>query len=99
LSSILWTAAHVALAADDYQSAEQYANDAFEVAAGMARDPELSGDVGQMLLLRAKARHALGKRSEAMADLERAIRSLENGVGKQHPDTLEATRLFEQIRG
>ena len=99
LSSILWTAAHVALAADDYQSAELYANDAFEVAAGMARDPELSGDVGQMLLLRAKARHALGKRSEATADLEQAIRSLGNGLGEQHPDTLEATRLLEQIRG
>jgi len=97
LSSILWTAAQVALAAGDYNGAEQYADDAFEVAAGMARDPSLSGDVGQMLLLRAKARHALGNRSDATADLEQAIRSLENGLGEEHPDTSEAKSLLEQI--
>jgi tetratricopeptide (TPR) repeat protein len=97
LSSILWTAAQVALAAGDYNGAEQFADDAFGVAAGMARDPSLSGDVGQMLLLRAKARHALGNRSEATADLEQAIRSLENGLGEQHPDTVEATRLLQEI--
>jgi serine/threonine-protein kinase len=75
LSGILWTAAQVALAAGDHAAAEQYASDAFDVAARMARDPDFSGDVGQMLLLRAKARHAQGNLNGAKQDLEQAIPS------------------------
>lgn len=96
LSSILWTAARVSLAAGDYPAAERYAHDAFDVAASIARDPALSGDVGQMLLLRAKARSAQGNASAAADDLEQAIPALENGLGAEHPDTVEAMRLLEQ---
>ena len=99
LSSILWTAARVALAAVEYPAAERYADDAFEVAAGIARDPRLSGDVGQMLLLRAKARTAQGNATGATDDLEQAIPALKNGLGEEHPDTVEAMRLLEQGSG
>src|SRR5690606_26170526 len=90
LSSILFTASRIALGAGDPAMAEQYANDGYEIVSGIARDPSRSADVGQLLLLRAKARRALGNSSGAAADLERAILSLGNGFGPDHPETLEA---------
>jgi eukaryotic-like serine/threonine-protein kinase len=99
LSSILWTAAQIALAAGDAASAEQYANDGYEIFLGIARDPALSADIGQLLLLRAKARHAQGNRSGAVADLQQAITSLVNGFGDDHPETREARELMALAGG
>jgi hypothetical protein len=94
LSSMLWTASQVALGNGDAMNAEQYANDGFEVAVKVARDPAFSGDVGQLLLLRAKARHAQGDRTATTTDLELAIPSLIKGFGEAHPETVEAKSLL-----
>jgi hypothetical protein len=58
----------------------------------------MSGDVGQALLLRAKARNVRGDRAAARGDLEQAIPSLVNGLGEDHPDTAEARQLLELVR-
>jgi hypothetical protein len=97
LSSILWTAAKVALAAGDAANAEQYAGDSLVIASRVAPDSTLSADVGQALLLRAKARHAQGNHPAAIDDLQLAIRSLTNGFGEEHPETIEARNLLELI--
>ena len=97
LSSLLWTAAQVALRADDAESAERYANDGYEAAARVARDPAKSADVGQALVLRAKARRAQGNLSGAVEDLERGIASLSRGFGELHPETLEARALLSDL--
>ena len=99
LSSILWTASQVALGAGDAANAEQYAQDGYEAAARVARDPALSGDVGQLLLLRARARHSQGDRAGAVDDLDLAIPSLVNGLGEEHPDTVEARSLLSLAGG
>ncbi len=97
LSSMLWTASQVALGDGDATSAEQYATDGYTAAAKVARDPALSADVGQMLLLRAKARHAQGNSAATAADLKLALPSLVNGFGDEHPDTVEARNLLALV--
>ncbi|MDH5621313.1 MAG: serine/threonine-protein kinase [Gammaproteobacteria bacterium] len=94
LASILWTTANMALATGDAVAAEQYATDNLQIVSAVARDPTLSADVGQALLQRAKARHMLGRNSDAVRDLERAIPSLVNGFGDEHSETAEARELL-----
>ena len=62
LSTALWTAARVALARGDNAAAETYASDSYDIVARLAREERLSADVGQALLLRARARLSLGNR-------------------------------------
>lgn len=94
LASILWTAANMTLVTGDAALAEQYATDGLQIVSGVARDPLLSADVGQALLQRAKAREMLGRNAEALTDLESAIRSLSNGFGEEHKETIEARELL-----
>ncbi|MDH4048040.1 MAG: serine/threonine protein kinase [Gammaproteobacteria bacterium] len=97
LASVLWQAAETALALGDYDRAAQYATDQLGLVTGMARDPEQSADVGQALLQKARATLVTAGPVVAGNDLRRAVRSLENGFGPNHPDTLEALRLLDNL--
>lgn len=97
LKNALRVAAKIALASGDAEDAEAFATEFFEMSAAIARDPAFSADVGQALLLRAEARLALGKTTDARNDLHQAIESLTNGLGAQHPDTRQAHSLLSGL--
>ena len=83
-------AARTALANGDAQRSARHAQDAVALALSMARGPETSADVGESLVLLARAKAALGQASEARSLLERAGRCLANGFGPDHPATRAA---------
>jgi eukaryotic-like serine/threonine-protein kinase len=90
----LGVAAEIALETGDLPAAERYATDCYEVAARVAGDPILSADVGDALLVRARARLARGDTAAAHGDLERALPPLVNGLGDEHPHTRSARELL-----
>jgi len=75
-------------------AAEKCASESLHIAESVARDAASSADVGEALLLRAKARIGLGDREGARPLLERAALSLSNGLGADHPMTQSAHRLL-----
>jgi tetratricopeptide (TPR) repeat protein len=93
LAQVLRIAGEIAIDSGNAAVAERYATDFLAAAEESARDPALSADVGYALLLRARARLMLGSGAAARTDLERALPSLTNGLGADHPDTHEALRL------
>jgi hypothetical protein len=78
------TAARVALARGDAAAAAVRAAEAAQVAEQIARDPAASADVGEALLLQARAARALGRDAEAGALLARAATALAAGLGAEH---------------
>lgn len=90
----LGVAAEIALETGDLSAAERFATDYHEVAERMPGDPEQSADVGDALLLRARVLLARGDTAAARADLERALPSLVNGLGEDHPHTQRARALL-----
>ena len=91
-------AAALEIEATNYEVAESYAQHYFDVAVSEARRPELSAIVGDALVHRAKARFGQGKTTSAISDLERAIRSLSNGLGAGNVETRRAEALLEHYR-
>jgi len=89
-------ASEVALQSGRPAEAEAYARDALLVAESLARGPDTSGDVGEALLLLAKAEIARGKPSVARPLLERAGRALASGYGPEHSLTREARSLLSE---
>jgi eukaryotic-like serine/threonine-protein kinase len=87
-------ASRAALEAGDLPAADQYATDYHVLAVRMAGDPLRSADVGEALLVRARVRLARGDTAAARADLERALPSLTNGLGADHPHTQTARALL-----
>ena len=83
-------AARAALALGRSAEAEQFAHQALSIAEAVARGPDTSADVGEALLLLAKAEIAQGRATEAQPLLERAARCLTNGLGADHALTREA---------
>ena len=96
LSAALWTAARVAVTVGDFAAAEEFADGSYAIVAAQARDETRSADVGQALYLRGRARLEQGRMAEARADLERAVLSLTNGFGADHPETVAARELLER---
>ena len=96
LDRILRFAASANHAGGDYSTAVQYASDALELSTRIAREPRASADVGNAALLRAAALDSLGRRGEAMVDLELAQEALARGVGSGHADTRRAGLLAQQ---
>jgi serine/threonine protein kinase len=72
---------------------ERFAREALAIAQFLARGPDTSADVGEALLLLAKAEIAQGRRADAQPLLERAVRCLTNGLGPEHELSREATSL------
>jgi eukaryotic-like serine/threonine-protein kinase len=98
LMRVLYIAAEVALAEGAAAYAEQFARDALAIAEPNARTPDSSGDVGEALLRIAEARVASGAREDARPILDRAIRCLTNGFGPEHPLTVQARMLRNQVQ-
>jgi eukaryotic-like serine/threonine-protein kinase len=86
-------AAGAALALGRSADAEHFAHQALDIAQAVARGPDTSADVGEALLLLAKADMAQGRIAEAQPLLERAARCLTNGLGADHALTREALTL------
>jgi eukaryotic-like serine/threonine-protein kinase len=79
--------------------AERFARESLELAQAAARGPDTSADVGEALLLLAKAEVAQGRSAEAQPLFERAARCLTNGLGAQHALSREAMGLAIPIKG
>ncbi len=88
----------VALARGDAARADALASEALRIAESVARDPAQSADVGEALLLHAKARIAQGDSSTVRPLLERAATSLDGGLGSDHALTKEAHTLLASLR-
>jgi serine/threonine protein kinase len=86
-------AAGAALALGRSADAEHFSRQALDIAEAVARGPDTSADVGEALLLLAKADMAQGRIAEARPLLERAARCLTNGLGADHALTREALIL------
>jgi serine/threonine protein kinase len=91
--AVLNTASAAATDAGQPADGERYAREALAIAQSLARGPETSADVGEALLLLAKAEIAQGLQAEAQPLLERAARCLTNGLGPEHALSREATSL------
>jgi serine/threonine-protein kinase len=87
-------AARAALARGDAARADALAADAVRLAENVARDPAASADVGEALLLRARAQLAAGHAAQARLFLDRALPALVTGLGEQHPLTQQARDLL-----
>jgi hypothetical protein len=86
-------AAKAALALGRSADAENFAREALHLTEAVARGPDTSADVGEALLLLAKAEIAQGRATEANPLLARAARCLTNGLGADHTLTREALTL------
>jgi tetratricopeptide (TPR) repeat protein len=96
LASLL--ASRTALAADDAARATEHARAALRLVEPIARGPDTSADVGDALLLLARALIAQHHDTEARPLLARAILCLRNGYGADHPTTREAEALISSQR-
>jgi serine/threonine-protein kinase len=86
-------AARAALALGRPADAEHYARQMLGVAEAVARGTDTSADVGEALLLLAKAEIAQGRSVEGQSLLTRASSCLTNGLGADHALTREALEL------
>lgn len=82
----------IAFARGQFAESETYARNALEMAEAVTRGPDTSGDVGEALVLLARARLVQGKR-DAGPLLERALPPLTHGLGPSHRLTVLATSL------
>ena len=89
----LLTAARIANADGRFAEAEQRATEALKVTSDNALDVNASADVGEALLLLAKAQQGLGRASESSASARRAVVPLTAGVGAEHALTRQAVEL------
>jgi hypothetical protein len=101
LLRVLLAAADVAISRNEREDAERFAQDALALAESVARGHDTSADVGEALLLIARARHT-GRATAfndavSKATVQRAIRCLSNGLGPDHPLTLQARNLVAAI--
>jgi serine/threonine-protein kinase len=98
LIRVLVSASSIALASGRWVDAEKYAGDALRSSEAIARGPTTSADVGEALLLLAKARAATQSIEQQRSLLERAVQCLANGLGPRHSMTLEARTLLGKVR-
>jgi eukaryotic-like serine/threonine-protein kinase len=96
LPRVLMSASRIALAGGHQADAERYAGDALRSSEAIARGPATSADVGEALLLLAKARATTQSHDRQRALLERAVQCLTNGLGQNHSMTLEARALLDK---
>jgi serine/threonine protein kinase len=91
--TVLNLAARAALASGQAADGERFAHQSLGLAEAVARGPDTSADVGEALLILAKAEIARGQITEAQSLLARSVRCLTNGLGADHALTLEALAL------
>jgi hypothetical protein len=93
----LTMAARIALEQGRASDAQQLSSDALQLSERMARGANTSADVGEALLLQARARAASARPAELRMLLERAVQCLDNGFGNEHPVTREARAMLGRI--
>lgn len=86
-----------ALSAGEAESAEKHAREALAIMEPIARGSDTSADVGEALLVLGDALHDLGRKDEAKVQLTRAVQSLGNGYGFDHPRTRDARTLLAAL--
>jgi eukaryotic-like serine/threonine-protein kinase len=97
LKGVLLIAARVALATNQRADAEKYATEALRISERVARRPDSSADVGQSLMLLAKATATTAPPATLRSMLERAAKCLSNGLHPEHSLTVEARTMLESI--
>lgn len=98
LARLLLIAAQIALVQKEAADAERFARDALAIVEAVARGPDTSGEVGEALLRLTQARMLSGAQSpDSKTTLERAVRCLTNGLGPDHPLTVEARDLAKSL--
>jgi tetratricopeptide (TPR) repeat protein len=90
--ALTWSA-RVAMAQKRYTDAINLADELHQEGVRRARDPAMSGEVGEALLLLAQAKKALGDQSGMHDAARRAVTSLTAGFGADNPLTRAATSL------
>ena len=93
-NAALLVSARIAIAERRFADAEKTANEALVLFQNRARQPELSADVGESLLLLALAQQGLGQPGAAADFARRAEASLAAGLGGHHPLTQQAAALL-----
>jgi eukaryotic-like serine/threonine-protein kinase len=94
LLRVLLISSRIALAESAADDLERFARDALHLALEKARGPDTSADVGEALLRIAQARLLANPGADVRSTLERADRCLTNGLGVDHPLTLEVRTLL-----
>jgi serine/threonine protein kinase len=97
LARTLIIAAEVAMAQNATAEAAIYAKDALTIGEAVAQGPDTSADVGEALLWLGKVALAKGDKAQAKPMLERAVRSLTNGIGADNALTQEAQALLSSL--
>jgi hypothetical protein len=90
---IAFRAARAALVVGDARAADTLARRAVRLGRALHQDDSTSADIGQALVVLARARLALADTAGARATLRRAMPALAHGLGPDHPRTREAYRL------
>jgi serine/threonine-protein kinase len=93
LGAALRVAAHVYGAAGNPQRALHAADEAVAMAERVARDPARSADVGEALLLLARAQRDVGDAIHSETTAQRAATSLASGLGENHALTRAARSM------
>lgn len=93
------TAAEAALLGGRPDAARKYIDQALALAERYARGSDSSADVGEVLVLSAKARLAQNPSEDVRPLLARAVRALTSGLGAQHPLVREAADLSRTCCG
>lgn len=99
LRNALAVAAATELAMGNAEAALTLADDGLAFARSQARAADSSADVGSMLMLRARARHALDRIELAGRDAREALPSLLNGLGADHPEMQRAKAFLDGLDG
>ncbi len=94
---IAYHAARAALASGDPRMADTLAGHAVRLERLMGHDPSRSADIGLSMLVRARARLALGDTAAARSALDTARTALQHGLGSGHVTSRDADALARQI--
>jgi tetratricopeptide (TPR) repeat protein len=94
---IVFRAARAALGAGDPLAADSLARMATGLSKELQQSESRSGEIGQALLVIARARLVQGDTSDARLDLERAVPALEYGLGPMHHAARQAKQLLAAL--
>jgi tetratricopeptide (TPR) repeat protein len=97
LQPVLARAAEASLSMGQLDMATKYSRDALALAQSLARGPDTSADVGEMLVLQAQVKIAAHQPSEAVKLLQRAVTCLANGLGDSAPRTQEVHKMMTEL--
>jgi tetratricopeptide (TPR) repeat protein len=94
LGGALLIASRIAAGQTRYTDAEAAATEALQLFEQRARNPELSADVGEALLILAQDRRVQGDSDGARRFAGRAVACLTAGLGAEHVKTREAAKML-----